>query len=121
MRNITLVVAAIGVIALAVWICWYWMSGQSTSESKSFRMPIDDAFALQVPGKVVVTGRIADGEVRPGDRMKLKRPHDEVNIEVETIETFNSVLTIGRSGDNVGILIVGVTKEDIVAGSMLVR
>ena len=84
-------------------------------------MLIDDAFALKVPGKVVVVGKIAEGEVRPGDRLKIKQGNDEIAVEVEALEAFGSPVSVGRSGSNIGIMLVGATKEQIAPGATLVR
>jgi selenocysteine-specific translation elongation factor len=94
---------------------------ETTPESVRFRMPIDDAFALKIPGKVVVVGKIAEGEVRRGDRLKVKNGKDEIVVEVEGLEAFGAPVSIGRTGNNIGIMLVGVTKDQIGSGATLVR
>lgn len=83
-------------------------------------MPIDDAFALKVDGKVVVVGKIEEGEVRAGDRMKIKQ-ENVIAVQVESLEAFGSPVSVGRSGNNIGIMLMGATKEQISPGAILVR
>jgi selenocysteine-specific translation elongation factor len=112
------------VIAIGAWVCWQRMRSQPAQPaavSASFRMPIDDAFALKVPGKVVVVGKIEEGEVRPGDHLKIKNANDEILVEVEALEAFGAPVAIGRTGSNIGIMLIGATKEQIVAGAILSR
>jgi selenocysteine-specific translation elongation factor len=124
MKCASYVVVAIVVIGIGAWVCWQWMRSQPAQPapaSASFRMPIDDAFALKVPGKVVVVGKIAEGEVRPGDRLKIKHGDDEISVEVEALEAFGAPVSVGRAGSNIGIMLIGATKEQIVAGAILSR
>lgn len=85
-----------------------------------FRMPIDDAFALKVPGKVVVVGVVADGEVRPGARLVLRTAAAELPVTVEALEAFNKPLEAARRGERVGIMLVGATKEQVGSEAVLV-
>jgi selenocysteine-specific translation elongation factor len=121
MKYAPYVVVAIVVVAIGAWVCWQWIRSQPAPASAPFRMPIDDAFALKVPGKVVVVGKIAEGEVRPGDHLKIKRENDEIPVEVEGLEAFGAPVSVGRTGNNIGIMLDGATKEQIVAGAILVR
>ena len=124
MKYAPYVLIAIVAIAIGAWACWQWMRSQPAQHnpvSTSFRMPIDDAFALKVPGKVVVVGKIAEGEVRPGDRLKIKHGNDEIAVEVESLEAFGAPVSVGRSGSVIGIMLVGATKEQISPGATLFR
>ncbi len=112
-------------VAVAAWAYWHWMRSPSPSlsppTSAAFRMPIEDAFALKVPGKVVVVGKIAEGEVRPGDRLKIKAENEEISVEVEAVEAFGERIAVGSRDKHVGIMLIGATKEQIVKGAVLVR
>ena len=124
MKYAPYVIAAIVFVGIGAWFCWQWMRSQSappTPASTAFRMPIDDAFALKVPGKVVVVGKVAEGEVRPGDRLKIKHGNDEIPVEVEALEASGSPVSVGRSGSNIGIMLVGASKEQVLSGATLVR
>ncbi len=121
MKYAPYILGAIVVVGVAIWAYWNWIRSQPPTTSPAFRMPIDDAFELKVPGKVVVVGKIAAGEVRPGDRLKIKGQNEEISVEVEALEAFGEPITVGRTGKNVGIMLIGATKEQIMQGAMLVR
>ena len=79
---------------------WFRGKGQPAAP---FRMPVDDAFALKVPGKVVVVGVVAEGEVRPGARLVLRAAAAELPVTVEALEAYasgscSSARKRGRSG-----------------------
>ena len=118
------VIVTIVILAVAVWAYWGWSRKETKPALAAltpFLMPIDDAFALQVQGKVVIVGKIIAGEVRPGDRLTVKLQNDEISVEVEALEAFGKPIAMGRSGENVGIMLIGVTKEQIRVGASLVR
>jgi selenocysteine-specific translation elongation factor len=82
-------------------------------------MPVDDAFALKVLGKVVVVGVVADGEVRPGDRLVLRASAAEVPVTVEALEAHHRPLQVARRGDRVGVMLVGADKAQVGHGAVL--
>lgn len=61
-------------------------------------MPVDDAFALRVPDKVVVVGVMADGEVRSGDRLLLRTATAEWPVIVESLEAYHQPIRVARRG-----------------------
>ena len=85
-----------------------------------FRMPIDDAFALQVPGKVVVVGVVADGEVRVGARLLLRTATAKLPVTVEALEGHDRPLQAAGRGERVGIMLDGASKEQVGPGAVLV-
>lgn len=91
------------------------------NSSHPFRMPIDDAFALKLPGKVVVVGVIAEGEVRPGDHLTIQCPYSRINVQVEGLEAYHKPLRVAKRGDRVGLMLIGATKEQICSGAVLVK
>jgi len=96
-----------------------WFRG-TTRTTAHFRMPVDDGFALMVPGKVMVVGVVADGEVRPGARLVLETATAKLPVTVESLEAHQRPLQVARRGQRVGILLVGVDKAQIGPGSVLV-
>ena len=112
---------AFAVIAVAVGGFRYWSRQPTDLRSAAFRMPIDDAFALTVAGKVVVVGKIVEGEVRPGDRLTIKLQTGDIAVEVEALEAFGEPISVGQSGKNIGVLLVGASKQQISPGAILVR
>ncbi len=86
--------------------------------SKPFLMPIEDIFSIEGRG-TVVTGRIERGVVKVGDEVEIVGIKDTVKTTVTGIEMFNKQLDEGMAGDNAGILLRGVKKEDITRGQVL--
>jgi len=88
--------------------------------SKPFLMPIEDIFSIEGRG-TVVTGKIERGVVNVGEDVEIVGIKDTVKTTVTGIEMFNKNLKQGMAGDNAGILIRGIKKEDITRGQVLVK
>ncbi len=86
---------------------------------KPFLMPIEDVFSISGRG-TVATGRIERGIVKVNDKLQLVGLRETRETVVTGIEMFNKVLDEGRAGENVGILLRGVEKEDVERGMVLV-
>ena len=88
---------------------------------KPFLMPIEDVFAIKGRG-TVATGRVERGQIKIGDEIELVGMGESATKTVVTgIEMFQKILDEGRAGDNVGILLRGVKKEDIERGQVIVK
>ncbi len=87
---------------------------------KSFLMPIEDIFSIEGRG-TVVTGRIERGIVKVGEEVEIVGIKDTAKTTVTGIEMFNKQLTEGMAGDNAGILLRGVKKEDLTRGQVLAK
>ena len=85
---------------------------------KPFLMPIEDIFSIEGRG-TVVTGRIERGQVKVGEEIEIVGIKDTVKTTVTGIEMFNKQLDSGMAGDNAGILLRGVKKEDLTRGQVL--
>jgi elongation factor Tu len=85
---------------------------------KPFLMPIEDIFSIEGRG-TVVTGRIERGIVKVGETVEIVGIKDTATTTVTGIEMFNKQLTEGMAGDNAGILLRGVKKEDLTRGQVL--
>ncbi len=85
---------------------------------KPFLMPIEDVFSISGRG-TVVTGRIERGIVKLGDEIEIVGLRDTQKTTVTGIEMFNKELNEGQPGDNAGILLRGVKKEDVERGQVL--
>jgi selenocysteine-specific translation elongation factor len=83
-------------------------------------MPVDDAFALKVSGKLVVVGIVAAGEVRPGARLLLRDAGGALPVSVEALEAHDRPIQAARRGDRVGIMLVGAEKGQVGPGAVLV-
>jgi len=85
---------------------------------KPFLMPVEDVFSISGRG-TVATGRIERGIVKVGDTVSIIGIKDTVDTTVTGIEMFRKSLKEGQAGDNAGILLRGVKRDDIERGQVL--
>jgi elongation factor Tu len=85
-----------------------------------FLMPIEDVFSISGRG-TVVTGRIERGVVKINDPVTIIGIKDNRETVVTGIEMFNKLLDDGQAGDNIGALLRGVDKKDVVRGQVLAK
>lgn len=86
---------------------------------KPFLMPIEDVFSISGRG-TVVTGRVERGKIKVGDDVEVVGLRDEPIKTVATgVEMFRKVLDEGIAGDNIGVLLRGVKKEDVERGMVV--
>jgi elongation factor Tu len=86
---------------------------------KPFLMPIEDVFSIQGRG-TVVTGRVERGIVKVGDNVEMVGLKPEPTKTVATgVEMFRKLLDEGRAGDNIGVLLRGVKREEVERGMVL--
>lgn len=83
-----------------------------------FLMPIEDVFSIEGRG-TVVTGRIERGVIKLNDEVEIVGLRDTQKTVVTGIEMFNKALEEGQAGDNAGILLRGIKKEDVERGQVL--
>jgi elongation factor Tu len=88
--------------------------------TKPFLMPIEDIFSIEGRG-TVVTGKIERGIVKVGEEVEIVGIKDTAKTTVTGIEMFNKSLKEGMAGDNAGILIRGIKKEDVTRGQVLAK
>ena len=85
---------------------------------KPFLMPVEDVFSIEGRG-TVATGRVERGKVKLNEEIELIGIRPTFKTVVTGIEMFNKMLDEGMAGDNVGILLRGIKKEDIERGQVL--
>jgi elongation factor Tu len=85
---------------------------------KPFLMPIEDIFSIEGRG-TVVTGKIEKGMIKIGEEIEIVGIKDTQKTVVTGIEMFNKQLTEGMAGDNAGILLRSVKKDDLTRGQVL--
>ncbi len=85
---------------------------------KPFLMPIEDIFTIEGRG-TVVTGRVERGKVKVGEEVQIVGIKDTMATTVTGVEMFNKSLDQAQSGDNAGILLRGIKKEDVHRGQVL--
>ncbi len=87
---------------------------------KPFLMPIEDIFSIEGRG-TVVTGKIDRGIVKVNDEIEVVGLRPTAKTVVTGIEMFQKMLDEGRAGDNVGILLRGLKKEDVERGQVIAK
>jgi elongation factor Tu len=88
---------------------------------KPFLMPVEDVFSITGRG-TVATGRIEQGVVKVGDEVEIVGIRPKTIKTVATgVEMFRKLLDAGQAGDNVGVLLRGVKREDIERGQVLAK
>ncbi len=87
---------------------------------KPFLMPIEDVFSISGRG-TVVTGRIERGQVKVGEEIEIIGFKPSEKKVVTGVEMFRKLLDSGQAGDNVGVLLRGVEKDDIERGQVLAK
>ena len=97
-----------------------YIPGPERDVTKPFLMPIEDIFSIEGRG-TVVTGKIERGVIKVGEDVEIVGIKDTAKTTVTGIEMFNKNLKEGMAGDNAGILIRGIKKEDVTRGQVLVK
>jgi elongation factor Tu len=87
---------------------------------KPFLMPIEDVFSIKGRG-TVATGRIEQGIVKVNEEVEIVGIRDTKKVVVTGIEMFKKNLDQGQAGDNVGILLRGIERDDIERGQVLCK
>ncbi|OGV95965.1 translation elongation factor Tu [Microgenomates group bacterium RBG_16_45_19] len=87
---------------------------------KPYLMPVEDVFSIKGRG-TVATGRIERGKVKVGDDIEIIGLKDTKKSTVTGVEMFRKTLDEGQAGDNVGILLRGIEKDDVERGQVLAK
>ena len=87
---------------------------------RPFQMPIEDVFSITGRG-TVVTGRVEQGIVKVGDEVEIVGIRPTRKTVATGVEMFRKLLDEGRAGDNVGVLLRGVGKDDVERGQVLAK
>ncbi|OFZ67810.1 MAG: translation elongation factor Tu, partial [Bdellovibrionales bacterium RIFOXYB2_FULL_36_6] len=87
---------------------------------KPFLMPVEDVFSISGRG-TVCTGRVERGIVKVGEEVSIIGIKDIQKTTVTGVEMFRKLLDEGRAGDNVGLLLRGIKREDIERGQCVIK
>ena len=87
---------------------------------KPFLMPIEDIFSISGRG-TVVTGKVERGVLRPGEEVEIVGLRPTIKTVATSIEMFRKILDEALPGDNVGVLLRGVGKDDVERGQVLAK
>jgi elongation factor Tu len=90
------------------------------AKDRPFLMPIEDIFSIQGRG-TVVTGRIERGICKVGEEMEIVGFRDTRKTVVTGVEMFKKLLDQGEAGDNVGLLLRGIDKNDVERGQVIAK
>ena len=98
--------------------CDTWIQEPPRDTDKPFLMPIEDVFSITGRG-TVATGRIETGVIHVGDEVELLGLGEDKKSVVTGVEMFRKLLDEGQAGDNVGLLLRGIDKNEIKRGMVL--
>ena len=87
---------------------------------KPYLMPVEDVFSISGRG-TVATGRVERGIVKVGEEVEIVGISDTQKTTVTGVEMFRKLLDEGRAGDNIGVLLRGVKREEIERGQVLAK
>jgi elongation factor Tu len=87
---------------------------------KPFLMPVEDVFSITGRG-TVATGRIEKGKIKVGEEVALIGFNSDKKTVITGVEMFRKLLDDGQAGDNVGLLLRGINKEDVERGMVLAK
>ena len=87
---------------------------------KPFLMAVEDVFSIKGRG-TVVTGRVERGIVKTGEEVEIVGFRDARKTTVTGVEMFRKLLDEGRAGDNIGVLLRGIEKNDVERGQILCK
>jgi elongation factor Tu len=87
---------------------------------KTFLMPVEDVFSIEGRG-TVCTGRVERGIIKKMEEVEIVGIRDTQKTTVTDIEMFRKLLDEGRAGDNVGLLVRGLKKNDVERGQVIAK
>ncbi|MDZ7831008.1 MAG: elongation factor Tu [Desulfobacterales bacterium] len=85
---------------------------------KPFLMPVEDVFSISGRG-TVVTGRVERGVVKVNDKVEIVGFGETINTTCTGVEMFRKILDQGQAGDNVGLLLRGIKRDDVERGQVV--
>ena len=97
-----------------------WIPTPERDVDKPFLMPVEDVFSISGRG-TVVTGRIERGIIKVGDEIEVVGIRDTQKTTVTGVEMFRKLLDQGQAGDNVGLLLRGLKRDDVERGQVLAK
>ena len=95
-----------------------WIEEPVRDVEKPFLMPVEDVFSITGRG-TVATGRIETGKVKVGDDVQLLVLGENKKSVVTGVEMFRKILDEGEAGDNVGLLLRGIDKNEVKRGMVI--
>jgi len=97
-----------------------WVPVPERDLDKPFLMPVEDVFSIKGRG-TVVTGKIETGVIKVGDEIEIVGIRDLQKTTVTGVEMFHKQLDQGQAGDNAGLLLRGIERDDVERGQVLAK
>ena len=97
-----------------------WIQEPTREVDKPFLMPVEDVFSITGRG-TVATGRIETGRCKIGDEVQLLGLDEDKKSVITGVEMFRKTLPEGEAGDNVGLLLRGIDKDEVKRGMVVVH
>ena len=98
--------------------CDNWIQEPVRDKDKPFLMPVEDVFSITGRG-TVATGRIETGVVKVGDEVQILGLGEDKKSVITGVEMFRKILDEGEAGDNVGLLLRGIDKNEVKRGMVI--
>lgn len=97
-----------------------WVPVPERELDKPFLMPVEDVFSIKGRG-TVVTGKIETGIIKVGEEIEIVGIRDTRKTTVTGVEMFHKQLDQGQAGDNAGLLLRGIERDDVERGQVLAK
>ncbi|WP_446008856.1 elongation factor Tu [Candidatus Electrothrix sp.] len=97
-----------------------WIPQPERDVDKPFLMPVEDVFSISGRG-TVATGRVESGIVKVGDEIEIVGIRETQKTTITGVEMFRKLLDEGQAGDNIGALLRGTKREEIIRGQVLAK
>jgi len=97
-----------------------WVPEPERDVDKPFLMPVEDVFSISGRG-TVATGRVESGIIRVGDEIEIVGIRETQKTTITGVEMFRKILDEGQAGDNIGALLRGTKRDEIVRGQVLAK
>ncbi len=95
-----------------------WIPEPERDVDKPFLMPVEDVFSISGRG-TVATGRVERGVIHVGDEVEIVGIRDTQKTTITGVEMFRKILDEGQAGDNIGALLRGTKRDEVVRGQVL--
>jgi elongation factor Tu len=93
----------------------------SNCGNSPFKFKVDDVFYVTTIDRVIVTGTVSSGSVKPGDKLVVRSGSSDIAVTVEGLEHPTRKTDSAASGDQVGLVLVGIRKDQVRSGDFVLR
>jgi selenocysteine-specific translation elongation factor len=86
-----------------------------------FRLMVEHVFYIIPIDRVVVVGTVSLGDVKPGDKLIVRSGYTDIPVTVERLDHPNRKLESAATGDQVGLVLAGIRKDQVRSGNLVLR